>query len=76
MNRVKYGAGLVRVGLGHYHRRSVVSPTSETSFHHHTHRLDMTLAVTETLSPNKPNLHMTLAVTEALIPNKPNQTSI
>ena len=32
----------------------------------------MTLAVTEALSPNKPNLDMTLAVTEALSPNKPN----
>ena len=36
----------------------------------------MTLAVTEELSPNKPNLDMTLAVTEELSPNKPNQTSI
>ena len=32
----------------------------------------MTLAVAETLSPNKPNLHMTLAVGETLSPNKPN----
>ena len=36
----------------------------------------MTLAVTETLTPNKPNRDMTLAVTEVLSPNKPNQTSI
>ena len=32
----------------------------------------MTLAVTEALSPNKPNLDMTLVVAEALNPNKPN----
>ena len=32
----------------------------------------MTLAVTEELSPNKPNLNMTLADAEALSPNKPN----
>ena len=32
----------------------------------------MTLAVTEALSPNTPNLDMTLAVAEALSPNKPN----
>ena len=32
----------------------------------------MTLAATEAVSPNKPNLDMTLAVTEALNPNKPN----
>ena len=34
--------------------------------------IDITLAVTETLSPNKPNLDMTLAVAEVLSPNKPN----
>ena len=33
---------------------------------------DMTLAVTEASSPNKPNLDMTLAVAEASSPNKPN----
>ena len=32
----------------------------------------MALAVTEALSPNKPNLDMNLTVTEALSPNKPN----
>ena len=31
----------------------------------------MTLAVTEALTPNKPNLDMTLAVAEALSSNKP-----
>ena len=36
----------------------------------------MTLAVTEALSPDKPNLDMTLAVAEVLSPDKPNQTSI
>ena len=50
-----------------------VSSTHENWHHYHlNHRPDMTLAVTEELNPNKPNLDMTLAVTEALNPNKPN----
>ena len=48
-----------------------MSPPVKLTFHHH-HFIDMTLAVTEALRPNKPNLDMTLAVTEALSPNKPN----
>ena len=50
-----------------------VSSTSETDISSSSFdRLDMTLAVAEALSPNKPNLDMTLAVAEALGPNKPN----
>ena len=51
-------------------------PPVKLSFHHHNHCLDMTLAVVQALSPNKPNLNMTLAVVQALSPNKPNQTLI
>ena len=40
-----------------------VTDISSASFH----RLDITLAVAEGLSPNKPNLDMTLAVAEALL---------
>ena len=47
-------------------------PPAKLTLYDHHDRLDMTLAVTEAVSPNTPNPDMTLAVTEASSPNKPN----